>query len=56
MTARDGMGDWLSPATSSPIEPDALLFDVALTVAAMRCISDLRMGKAKPRHLDARSG
>ena len=41
----------LSPATPNPTEADALQFDVALTVAVMRYISDLRVGKVNPRHL-----
>jgi murein L,D-transpeptidase YcbB/YkuD len=42
----------LSPAAPNPMEADALRFDVALTVAAMRYISDLRVGRVNPRHLD----
>src|SRR4029077_16415069 len=33
-------------------EADALRFDVALTVCAMRYISDLHIGKVNPRHFD----
>ncbi|HWW18192.1 MAG TPA: L,D-transpeptidase family protein [Candidatus Saccharimonadales bacterium] len=41
----------LSPAIPNPAEPDALRFDIALTVATMRYISDLHVGKVNPRHL-----
>jgi L,D-transpeptidase YcbB len=40
----------LKPATQQPIEADAVKFDLALTVCAMRYISDLHVGKVNPRH------
>jgi murein L,D-transpeptidase YcbB/YkuD len=40
----------LKPAASQPSEVDATQFDVALTVCAMRYISDLHIGKVNPRH------
>ena len=40
----------LKPATSQPSEVDATQFDVALTVCAMRYISDLHIGKVNPKH------
>jgi murein L,D-transpeptidase YcbB/YkuD len=42
----------LRPATRQPTESDAVKFDLALTVCAMRYISDLHLGKVNPRHLD----
>src|ERR1700747_3118685 len=42
----------LNPAAAQPTEADALRFDVALTVCAMRYISDLLIGKVNPRHFD----
>lgn len=39
----------LKPATRQPIEADAVKFDLALTVCAMRYISDLHVGKVNPR-------
>jgi L,D-transpeptidase YcbB len=42
----------LKPAAAQPTEADALRFDVALTVCAMRYISDLHIGKVNPRHFD----
>jgi len=41
----------LKPATRQPTEADAVKFDLALTVCAMRYISDLHIGKVNPRHL-----
>jgi len=41
----------LKPATRQPTEEDAVKFDLALTVCAMRYISDLHIGKVNPRHL-----
>jgi murein L,D-transpeptidase YcbB/YkuD len=41
----------LKPATRQPAEADAVKFDLALTVCAMRYISDLHVGKVNPRHL-----
>ncbi len=41
----------LKPATQQPTEADAVKFDLALTVCAMRYISDLHIGKVNPRHL-----
>src|SRR6202030_3971907 len=40
----------LNPATRQPM--DAVKFDLALTVCAMRYISDLHIGKVNPRHFD----
>jgi L,D-transpeptidase YcbB len=42
----------LKPATRQPIEADAAKFDLALTVCAMRYISDLHIGKVNPKHFD----
>ena len=42
----------LKPATRQPAEADAVRFDLALTVCAMRYISDLHIGKVNPKHLD----
>jgi len=39
----------LKPATQQPTEADAVKFDLALTVCAMRYISDLHIGKVNPR-------
>jgi len=40
----------LKPTTRQPSEADALKFDLALTVCAMRYISDLHIGKVNPKH------
>ncbi|HYA88667.1 MAG TPA: L,D-transpeptidase family protein [Nitrospirota bacterium] len=40
----------LKPATRQPSEADAVRFDLALTVCAMRYISDLHIGKVNPKH------
>lgn len=40
----------LRPATRQPSESDAVRYDVALTVSAMRYISDLHIGKVNPQH------
>jgi len=42
----------LKPATQQPTEMDAAKFDLALTVCAMRYVSDLHIGKVNPKHLD----
>jgi murein L,D-transpeptidase YcbB/YkuD len=42
----------LKPAAAQPSEADALRFDAALTVCAMRYISDLHIGKVNPKHFD----
>jgi L,D-transpeptidase YcbB len=42
----------LKPATRKPEEANAVKFDLALTVCAMRYISDLHIGKVNPKHLD----
>jgi L,D-transpeptidase YcbB len=42
----------LKPAVSQPSEADAVRFDAALTVSAMRYISDLHIGKVNPKHFD----
>ena len=39
----------LKPATPQPAEADAAKFDLALTVCAMRYISDLHIGKVSPK-------
>ncbi len=41
----------LKPATPQPTEADVAKFDLALTVCAMRYISDLHIGKVNPKHL-----
>jgi murein L,D-transpeptidase YcbB/YkuD len=40
----------LKPGTTQPSEPDALKFDLALTVCLMRYVSDLHIGKVNPKH------
>jgi murein L,D-transpeptidase YcbB/YkuD len=40
----------LKPATRQSTEADAMKFDLALTVCAMRYISDLHVGKVNPKH------
>jgi L,D-transpeptidase YcbB len=42
----------LKPAASNPSEADAVRFDAALTVCAMRYVSDLHIGKVNPKHFD----
>ncbi|HVO96925.1 MAG TPA: L,D-transpeptidase family protein [Bryobacteraceae bacterium] len=42
----------LRPATRLPSEADAAKFDLALTVCAMRYISDLHIGRVNPKRLD----
>jgi L,D-transpeptidase YcbB len=42
----------LKPASAQPSEADAVQFDAALTVCAMRYISDLHIGKVNPKHFD----
>ena len=42
----------LKPTSVQPSEADAVRFDAALTVCVMRYISDLRIGRVNPRHLD----
>jgi hypothetical protein len=50
----------LKPATRQPTEAEAVKFDLALTVCAMRYVSDLHIGKVNPKHfafaLDDESG
>lgn len=41
----------LKPATRQPTEADAVKFDLALTVCAMRYVSDLHIGKVNPKLL-----
>ncbi|HKM82682.1 MAG TPA: L,D-transpeptidase family protein [Terriglobia bacterium] len=41
----------LKPAARDPKEPDLVSFDVALTVSAMRYISDLHIGRVNPERL-----
>ena len=47
-----GAIDWqhLKPSTRNPAEANAVKFDLALTVCAMRYISDLHIGKVNPKH------
>ena len=40
----------LKPATRQPTEAEAVKFDLALTVCAMRYVSDLHIGKVNPKH------
>ena len=40
----------LKPAARQPAEADAVSFDLALTVCAMRYISDLHIGRVNPKH------
>jgi murein L,D-transpeptidase YcbB/YkuD len=40
----------IAPATASPTESDLARFDLALTVLAMRYISDLHVGRVNPQH------
>jgi murein L,D-transpeptidase YcbB/YkuD len=40
----------LKPATWQPAEADAVKFDLALTVCAMRYTSDLHIGRVNPKH------
>jgi murein L,D-transpeptidase YcbB/YkuD len=40
----------LAPATPSPAPTDLIHFDVAMTVLAMRYISDLHLGRINPNH------
>ncbi len=42
----------LKPEAANPSEDDAVKFDVALTICAMRYISDLHIGKVNPKHFD----
>jgi murein L,D-transpeptidase YcbB/YkuD len=42
----------LKPGTRQPSEEDAIRFDLALTVSAMRYISDLHIGRVNPKRLD----
>jgi L,D-transpeptidase YcbB len=42
----------LKPATRQPTESDAIKFDLALTVCAMRYISALHVGRVNPKHFD----
>ena len=42
----------LKPEKRQPTEADSVKFDLALTVCAMRYISDLHIGKVNPRHFD----
>jgi len=42
----------LKSSTGQPSEADAVRFDAALTVCAMRYISDLHIGKVNPKHFD----
>ena len=41
----------LKPATPSPAEADAVKFDLAMTVCAMRYISDLHIGRVNPKRV-----
>jgi len=42
----------LKPLTQTPAETDAVKFDLALTVCAMRYISDLHIGKVNPKRME----
>lgn len=42
----------LRPSVREPSETDEVRFDVALTISAMRYISDLHVGRVNPVHLD----
>jgi len=42
----------LESSVAKPTEADAVNFDLALTVNAMRYISDLHIGKVNPKHFD----
>lgn len=46
----DGRIAKLAPATPAPAPGDLVHFDVALTVATMRYISDLHIGRINPQH------
>jgi murein L,D-transpeptidase YcbB/YkuD len=46
----DGRIAQLAPATPAPAPTDLARFDLALTVAAMRYISDLHIGRINPQH------
>jgi L,D-transpeptidase YcbB len=41
----------LAPAVPNPAPSDLVHFDVAMTVAAMRYVSDLHIGRINPKHL-----
>jgi murein L,D-transpeptidase YcbB/YkuD len=40
----------LKPVTQQPAEADAIKFDLAMTVCAMRYVSDLHIGRVNPKH------
>lgn len=42
----------IRPASALPTEADLVHFDLALTVCAMRFISDLHVGRVNPQHID----
>jgi L,D-transpeptidase YcbB len=42
----------IRPASAEPSETDLVHFDLALTVCAMRFISDLHVGRVNPQHID----
>src|SRR5208337_1083706 len=46
----DGRSAKFGPATAAPAPTDLVHFDLALTVAAMRYISDLHIGRINPQH------
>jgi len=46
----DGRLAKTKPATAAPIDSDLIHFDLALTVCAMRFISDLHIGRVNPQH------
>jgi len=48
----DGRVAKLSPAVKQPSDTDLAHFDLALTVCAMRLMSDLRVGRVNPRHFN----
>src|SRR5579871_1113010 len=46
----DGRVARLAPASPTPAPADVVHFDIAMTVCAMRYISDLHIGRINPRH------
>jgi murein L,D-transpeptidase YcbB/YkuD len=47
----DGRLAKLAPATPNPAQTDLVHFDLAMTVLAMRLVSDLHIGRINPEHL-----
>ena len=48
----DGRVAKLAPSVARPSDTDLVHFDLALTVCAMRFISDLHVGRVNPRHFN----